>query len=716
MIPILSMLLALAASPARALESDDVVAAARRAYLEGRYEDEEKSWRYLSQLGVSAYDTEANLARVLRDRGEHDAAMAQWVKASITDGSDGFAWNQRGWAYLAESRLREAREAFDKALERSSTTATQAEANLGLGATMIADAKPRAAAAPLRRAGISGPYAISASALLTAEAALDDGDRQTALTYLRQALELDAGNAEALRGLARLLDKAGDNRAAWRALRRVLTLDPADEQARKAFARNARYMTGDLDAASGVRRVSRPALDPDGTEPALPVSARPIRVGLYGAPDGRPATMTRAYVMVNSPFKVTSVSHGVLRDNGRAQDQWEVSFRPENGLVEVRDASRNILFVSKRPFAFAPDAKRGSTLIKSAVITDSVGVDLGDREVRGSVEVIPNPWGFKLVQVAPLEQYLYGVVSFALPEGSPPQAYRAQAVVSRTAAVWAIENRAGNLEEADLLDDGSLQRTIGVSGELRAAAEAVLDTEPVILTLDGKAVKIPQHEDSGGTTEDGRASGEPGVEHLVSVQDSEIPRAPWRTPADLERFTHEAPPGGLFSEAAAVAVPAAARWIRFIEAKEIRERVARRRDVGPLLRLRVLGRTETGRVKAIEVVGTRGTQTYTGRKEIEELLSPGSLRSTMFTLQPLMDGKSIRRVVLWGAGTGSGLGFPRAGAMGQASLGREWKQILSFYFPKLKIRDPRKPEAKAIPAAVGPYKRTLNFRDKDKKK
>lgn len=709
-----AVLCAVAPSARAGADADDAVKAARAAFLEGRYEDAETNWRYVSELGVAAPEPEANLALTLRDLGQHEAATAQWLKASLLEGADGFAWNQRAWSYLSTGRYKDARTSFLKAVDRSSTTASQAEARLGLGLTAILDGKPRGADEELRKAGASGPYAISVAAQLTAEAAVNVGDRQTALTYLRQAVEADPANDEALRALARALDKAGDNRAAWRAYKRVLSLDPKDEDARKGYERNGRFVTGDLDAAAGVRRVSRPVLSADDDAP-IPVSTRTIRVGLYGAPDGRPAVMQRAYLMTNSTFKVTSQAHGTLRDNGKPYDQWEVDWRPENGLVEVRDAARNILFTSKTPFMFVPDGPRGSTLIKSAKLVDPVGVDMGDREVRAAVEVVPNPWGFRLVQVAPLEQYLIGVVSLALPPDAPPEAARAQAVVARTAAYWAIENRPEALERCDLLDDDSTQRTIGVTGEMRLGVDGVVATEGMALALARRPARVFQHIDSGGATEDGAETGEKGLEHIVSVQDSARATMPWRTALDLERYAHEAPPEGLYSESAAVAQPAAARWMRIVDARDLRARVERRRSVGVIRSVRVRGRTATGRVRALEVVGSEGTEVFRGRKEIEELLGPGDLRSTLFTVQPIMDGRKLGRLVLWGAGTGSGLGFARSGAMGQAALGAKWRDIVLHYFPKLDVLDfEHPPKPQPAKRGVGPYQQKLDFHKRPK--
>lgn len=711
-----ALLAALLAAPASAADADRAVSDSYGAFLQGRYEDAASGWRYLQGLGVTAPRPEANEALAERDAARPEASLPLWIKASLSEGADGFVWNQRGWAALSAGLTREAKEAFERAVDRSSSTATQAEAALGLGMTALAAGKPKTALEPLRRAGTAGPYAIASSAQLTAEASLASGDKQSALAYYRQAVEVDPYNREALRALMRLLARIGDNRAAHAAARRALAMDPADEEALKVLKRASSYLTGDLDAASGVRRQARPLLDPDGGEEAPAASARTVRVGLYGAPDGRPASMTRCYVMMNSPFKVTAAAYGTLRDNGNAFDQWEVEYRADSGQVEVRDASRNLLFVSKQPFKFAPSGRRGSVLIKSARIPEPAGVDVGDREVRGAVEVHPNPRGFRLVQEAPLEPYLYGVVSAALPAGSPPEAYKAQAVVARTAAVWAMGHRAETLEKSDLLDDRSTQGTIGVGGELRAAADAVDATARLVLARGGEVARAPQHEDSGGRTESGAEAGELAAAGLESVSDSPRPLAEWTTPLDLERFVHEAPPEGLFSEAAPGPTAAAARWMRVLDARELRERAERGgAKVGRLKSVRVAGRTPTGRVRALELVGTEGRAALRGFDEIQRVLSPGSLRSSLFTAQPLYEGRHLSRLVLWGAGTGSGLGFPRSGALGQAAMGAAWRDILKRYFPKDEVRDLDRPAAAPAAAprkAVGPARRTLNYRRK----
>jgi peptidoglycan hydrolase-like amidase len=68
-------------------------------------------------------------------------------------------------------------------------------------------------------------------------------------------------------------------------------------------------------------------------------------------------------------------------------------------------------------------------------------------------------------------------------------------------------------------------------------------------------------------------------------------------------------------------------------------------------------------------------------QEIEDVLSPSSLRSTLFTITPLYRGKRLMRLILWGAGTGTGRGVCRGGALGMASLGQGYHDILTHYYP-----------------------------------
>lgn len=701
-------LLLLLALPARAAEVPETVAASYQAFLEGRYEDSEKGFKYLATLGIASPNPDSNLGVLARDRGDNTAALPNWVKASLLAEADGFLWNQRGWSTLSAGRPRQARQAFEKAIDRSSTTATQAEANLGLALAFLMESRPKGARAPLRQAALQGPYTLSAAYYLAALTAQMMGDKSGALLYFRQSLESDPLNLEALDGLARLYDKVGENRSAWRLYHRLLGLDPAESWSAERIRKLAKFITGDPETSLPIRRLGRPLLEA-AKEPPAP-KADTVRVLLYADARGRPAAARRLYFMTNAPFKLVAATGETIREEARPFEQWEISLRSDAAVVEVRDGARNIQYTAKQPFRVEPAGPGGTVLIKSARFESSTGFDPGDREVRGVLEAIPAPDGVRLVNELNLEHYLYGAVSAALPPGTPADAYKAMAVVARTNAVWHKAQGLPNIERSDLCDSPACQRYVGVNEEMRAATQAVKDTEGFVLTLDGRVARVASHENCGGQTEAGLESGEKSLAHLPSVNDAPVPAIPPRTPAHLERFVHEYPSASVFCEAGNDP-GTRSRWVRVLDAKALRARAERQRPVGSVRKLTVLKRSPTGRVRALEVEGVEGKVTAEGFAAIEALLSPGTLRSNYFTVQPVLDGGKADHFILWGAGHGHGHGMCLAGASGQAALGRNLEDILKVYFPHMKVehltKKPQKPAAKDIRPRSG-YRKPKN--------
>ena len=670
-------------------EIRDTLDKAYEDFLKGRLEDAASGYRYLSVLGAGTSQSDLNLAVIERDLGKQDAALPLWIKASVIESADGFIWNQRAWASMALDKTKESREAFLKAIERSSSTATQAEANLGLGMLAMLDAHPKAAMAPLREAHIQSPYVISAVDYETALSAAAVGDKQAALAYLRQSINVDPSNLEAIKELARTYQKIGENISAWRAYHMALSMDPGDEQAAKNFQKVAQYINEKPDDMRSVRRLSRPMLDPTGKDSPNPSkSTTTIRVALFSNLEGVAQTARRLYFVSNSPFRVISALTGeVVKEDGKAYDQWEILFRPENNIVEVRDTAHNIQYTSKQAFRIVPVNRRGSVLVKSAEFPETFGFNPGDRELRGALEVAPTPYGFKLVNEVYLEDYLYGVVSAALPQQSPLEAYKAQAVFSRTKALWHKSQWAQNMERSDICDSDRCQRYLGLNEEMVAATTAVGATEGMVLKYKGQYPKLSEHANCGGLTEDASASPEPGLEYLVPVHDGSIAMTIPGSPLALERWTHEYPPRDRYCEAGGLGSAADSRWIRILSTEDLRARADRTKPIGNILHLRAARRSPTGRIRALEVVGTRETLLLEGDKAIGDFLSPNSLRSTLFTIQPLERAGKTTHFILWGAGTGNGLGLCAAGTVGQASLGRNWAAILAHYFPALKIVD-----------------------------
>lgn len=694
-----------------------------QAFLEGRSADAENAYRYLEVMGSEVDRPDENLAIIDRDRGENDQALAHWLRTSLDSSADGFVFNQRGWAYLAAGGLREAKDSFTQAVKRSFSSAQQAEAYLGLGLEEEMDSRPKAELSALSLSLTKSPYLLAAVYDKTGQAELRLGNPEAALAAFNRSLSLDVFNFEAMVDLAKLDFKIGENKDAWILYHRLKELDPERASFAKWLKRIEKYLTENPRQILPERRISRPFLVADAFKvPSL--SSPTIRVALFTGEDAKPHTMTRVYFMCNQTFKIVAASGETIRDAIEPFNQWQISFRSENNLVEVRDTAGNIEYASKEPFKIIPSSGAdGSVLLKSARFPNTVGFDSGDRELRGTIEVIPNPEGFRLVNETGVETYLYGVVGRALGGQSPMEAYEAEAVIARTTALWYKSQGRPNLEKSDICDSAACQSYLGVTSEMSRSTKGTRKTSGLVLSFNGRVARVAWHSNCGGFTEDGADYPDPSLKELVSVADAptDIPRP--SSPADFERWIHEFPPDSLYSNAAGLP-QTYSRWVRIISADWIRRRIRRFKDIGKIMGIRVLKRSETGRILALKFVGAKGDWTADGFHSIRLALSPNSLRSSLFTITPIQDGRFARFFILWGAGTGSGLGLCMDGALGQASLGKDFREILKRYFPNYQIErayggEATKPHPVKKTLSAAHHKksaRSINFRRALKKK
>jgi len=550
---------------------------------------------------------------------------------------------------------------------------------LGLGITALAGSKPQAAKVPLRNALIQGPYILPVASFETALTALAMNDDRAALAFLQQGLDVDPLFPEALRKLAEVQERLGNLKSAFRDRERLLALNPADRESAEAIKKILRRLKGPAPQPA-MRRLAQPLLDAEGKNLLEVLPANPvIRVVLFSDQGGEPVAASRFRFMTNAPFSLTADTETVV--TGQALENWQVRFRPEKRWLELRDPQGNLRYEGRARLRTAMTARQPSVLVRSAEFSRSSGFDPGDRELRGTLEIVPGAGGLVLINELPLEAYLYGAVGSAMGPGSLLEAYKAQAVVSRTTALW-YKAKASSKSLGDICDSPACQKYSGVNDEMGEASRAVAATRGVWLNLLGEPARLMEHENCGGITEDGRESGEPGLEHLSSVSDGPQTYAAPRSEEELRLWTHEFPPAGAYCESNGRNSSAGSRWIRVLGARELQERA---KSVGEIRELRVLRRTSTGRAAALEVVGSKASLTLEGAGKILDFLSPGSLRSTLFTIEPLMRGDGRSSFILWGAGTGTGIGMCKAGAAGQAAAGKDYKAILSHYFPTLKI-------------------------------
>src|SRR5207247_1833568 len=107
---------------------------------------------------------------------------------------------------------------------------------------------------------------------------------------------------------------------------------------------------------------------------------------------------------------------------------------------------------------------------------------------------------------------------------------------------------------------------------------------------------------------------------------------PLQTPEGIERWVHNYPADDSYDQEGGRMPPATQRWVRLISAEDLERRAARKKYIGAIRHLRVLRRSTVGRILSLEAEGTKGSMSLEGEKAVTDFLSPGSLRSTLFTI------------------------------------------------------------------------------------
>lgn len=136
---------------------------------------------------------------------------------------------------------------------------------------------------------------------------------------------------------------------------------------------------------------------------------------------------------------------------------------------------------------------------------DPEPVEVGDKAVRGEIEVRATAGNAVAINVVNLEEYLRGVVPAEMgPRVFPViEALKAQAVAARTYAVAHLGDHAA--EGYDLCDTTACQVYGGADVEHPLSDEAIRSTAGEIMTFSGAPIDAMYHSTCGGHTEDAAA-------------------------------------------------------------------------------------------------------------------------------------------------------------------------------------------------------------------
>lgn len=245
-----------------------------------------------------------------------------------------------------------------------------------------------------------------------------------------------------------------------------------------------------------------------------------------------------------------------------------------------------------------------------------------------------------------LEDYIIGVVAGEMPASFSLEALKAQAVASRTFALYKMESNkdyvlSTTINDQVYLTQDDMKNKWGNDYEYyyNRVKEAVLDTEGEVLTYNGELASTYYFAISNGYTDDALTVFQEDRDYLVSVE------SPWDK--DYQSYT------SLYTM----------NKSDFCSKLEI--------TCGDI-QVSQINRADNHYVREITING----KTFTGIQVFQKL----NLKSTDFTITPKGDTVEIQTL-----GFGHGVGMSQYGAQGMANDGYLYQDILKHYYQNTEI-------------------------------
>lgn len=267
----------------------------------------------------------------------------------------------------------------------------------------------------------------------------------------------------------------------------------------------------------------------------------------------------------------------------------------------------------------------------------------------GKIFIVPAGNSFHLVEHAPLETYLYGVLPYEMSYTWPIEALKAQAVAARTYTLKSLENVQN--KNFDLYSDVRSQMYKGGGKQYDSVRKAVDETRGQVLTFDGKLFYTYYHANCGGGTDDVR-SWNPGAASIKPLSgasckyDAHSKSHTWQMNVSHAKVLAYAKTVGL---------------------------------IGTLKSIKIARNTPTGRATNLTIRTSKGTKT----------VACGKFRLATGIRSCKIDKISVRKndVHFSGKGYGHGIGMCQDGANGMAQKDKNYRTILNNYYPGAKITE-----------------------------
>jgi stage II sporulation protein D len=354
---------------------------------------------------------------------------------------------------------------------------------------------------------------------------------------------------------------------------------------------------------------------------------------------------TTAVVAAPKPIRVA-----VLRESGH----FTIGVNGRHTITDYNSGKKVAVGIRLRPSLVALEngkIKIGGQVYDSQRLLIEPRKDatlrINKSQFRGNILIINNSGSsLTVVNFVDMEQYVRGVLYHEVSDKWPLEAIKAQAVATRTYALYAIEKYVSR--DFDVTNDIYSQVYGGKTAERYRTNLAVRRTKGEVLTYRGKIFPTFFHANSGGMTEDAN-----------------------------ELWGIDLPPlkGGIESPFS-VNSPHY-RWTKNFRLKDIQDKLNERGyKTGLIQEIKVLERNKSGRIKNLQITSRDGKTDTIDGKTFRDVLGPNNLKSNLYEVN--MKGWYVDFV---GRGWGHGVGMCQWGAYNMARARYSYRQILLYYYP-----------------------------------
>ena len=319
------------------------------------------------------------------------------------------------------------------------------------------------------------------------------------------------------------------------------------------------------------------------------------------------------------------------------------------GLTLKNEKNRKILYFDKNKQK-KYDLKSNQKFQVSS--SDGRGIWVGQKRFAGKLNLFVLDSEILVVNVLGIEKYLNSVVGSEMPTKWPIEALKAQAIASRT---YALKQKGNNLFDIDSTQKNQVYN--GLESRTYKTIRAVKSTRSLVLTYKNKLINALFHSSSGGMTENSQDVWKNKYPYLSSVKDFD---------KDNPKF----------------------RWQKKISSKELNQLFPK---IGGLKNIEILDITSTGRVKNVKLIGVDGSDQISGvvlRKRLG--LKSNFVRFKFFEEELNNKFPSKKGLIVFGQGSGHGVGMSQWGAKYLASRGQKAERILKHFYKGVQIKPFRK--------------------------